>query len=302
MKPAMVTLAVLVCVLAACTGKSDTSTTTNSAGSSASTAVPTVAPADSSSPLAVASPGAVASGGASPAAAASVPGTAAYTDLGGVFGSDKILQLAQLGVFDASGGTFNPYQPILRREFARWMFRANNAIFKGKDTLQIRPVTPADESTFSDLAKTDPDFPYVQALANAGVSVGFPNKTFRPDQPLTREQMVTMKVTLDDGGPVVDDPKKDVPQAYYEMPAWKDKKQVAPEFAWAVEAAGDDSDSNSIHNVSRVYGAIAEFKPKKPVTRAEAAVELWIIRPHQKYSSSKTSAADALSASPSATP
>jgi hypothetical protein len=306
MKPAFVLLAVAACAMAACTGKSaDTSTTASSqtvAASASPAAAASVLPSDASSPqaapaAALASP--VASGSA---VAVTAVAAVSYTDLGGVFGQDKIVQLAQLGAFETPSGTFQPYQPIKRRDFARWMFRANNAIFKGNDTLQVRPVTPADESTFKDLPKTDPDFPYAQALANAGVSVGFPDKTFRPDQLLTREQMVAMKTTLDDGGPVVDDPNKDLTQAYYQMPQWKDKKTVAPEFAWAVQEAGNDSDSASIHNVSRVYGAIAEFKPKKPVTRAEAALELWVIRPHQKYSSEKRSAADALKTPPSAAP
>ncbi len=261
-------------------------TVTESPAAAGAEASPTVSAGAEASPAG--------SGAPVPSPAASV----AFSDLGNVFGADKIAQLAQLGVFQPAGGTFDPYKPIVRHDFVRWMFNANNAIFRGNDTLQLRPVTPADDSTFTDVTKTDPDFPYIQSLANAGVSVGFPDHTFRGDQPLTREQMVAMKETLDDGGPAATDPSKDIPQAYYQMAGWKDKRSVAPQFAWAVSEASDDNGSSSMHNVSRVYGAIAEFKPKKPVTRAEAALELWVLRPHNRYSSDKRSAADALGASP----
>ena len=63
----------------------------------------------------------------------------------------------------------------------------------------MRPMRPT-QSSFSDLASSDPDFRYVQGLSDAGIAVGFPDKSFKADQPLTREQMIAIKSGLDRGG------------------------------------------------------------------------------------------------------
>lgn len=226
----------------------------------------------------------------------------AYSDLGGVFGAGQIVQLGQLGVFETTSGLFKPNDPITRRTFVRWLYKANNAIWGDDDSKQIRPATAADPSVFKDVASSDPDFQYIQGLQDAGTSVGFPDKTFRPDQVLTREQMVAIKSVLDKGG-IQDTKAADIPQERYELPNWKDKSAIAPEFVAAI-CSLTFNDSQHIDDIGRVFGTISSFRPKAPVTRAQAAVLMWKIGDHAMYSvgvQSTRTAAQALipSAAPS---
>ncbi len=192
-----------------------------------------------------------------------------FDDIKGVFGEKEITQLAQLGVFDTTSGKFNPQQPITRAEFVRWLVRANNAIFASDRTKQVR-YSEGGEATFSDVPPTHPDFRYIQGMTNAGFTVGYDQKTFQPNQPLTREQMVAIKVGLDKGG--LDITKAD----YYQIQdtwLWTDYKQVSEKYVTAMLSESN----NTSENIKRTFGAIKTFKPQAPVSRAEAAVCMWQI-------------------------
>jgi hypothetical protein len=251
---------------------------------------------------------------ASPAGAAESPSpgasgqTVSYTDIAGAFGQDQITQLAQLGVFGDTTGTFNAAQPILRRDFARWLFKANNAIWSNDTSKQIHPAQ-GEASTFSDVKTTDPDFQYIQGLQDAGISVGFPDNTFKPDVAITHEQAVAIKSSLDRGG--VDKEftitKTQPTYGYESLPSWKDKHDISPEYVGAV-ATGTWADSHfpdtKVDNVGRTFGAIAAFKPKQPLTRGQAAMMLWKIGPHASGNSGQAprTAANALQPGGGATP
>jgi hypothetical protein len=43
----------------------------------------------------------------------------------------------------AFGIEFKPFAPLTRAEYVRWLVRANNAIFKGDQSHQIRLADPA---------------------------------------------------------------------------------------------------------------------------------------------------------------
>jgi hypothetical protein len=227
--------------------------------------------------------------------------TVSYADLAGVFGTDKILDLARLGIFENTSGEFKPNEIITRRIFLRWLFKANNALWNGDDTKQLHPATSADPSAFTDVSASDPDFAYVQGLQNAGIAVGFPDKTARLDQPLTREQMLAVKSLLDKGAAPEAKPS-DIGQLVYELPAWKDKKQIAAAFVPAIENA-TFADNKNIDNVGRVFGTIDVLRPQQPVARAQAAVLLWQIGDHQPDSSGPDASRTAAQAlAPPATP
>jgi hypothetical protein len=289
MKLLLVACAVAALSLAACGGGSSSSTATSSTTAPAASDTSSPAAIDTSAPGTAASP--ESSAAPSPTAVATV--TVTYTDLSGVFHADEILQLAQLGTFDKTSGAFKPNDVITRRLFVRWLFKANNAIFSGDDSKQFRQATPDDTPAFKDVPARDPDFAYVQGLQNSGVSVGFPDKTFRPDEPLTREQMFAIKSLVDNGG-IDKFEKKDLPQAYYQLPPWKDKLDIAPEFVAAIETQ-TFHDNGKIDNIGRVLGVIATLGPKKKVTRAQAAVALWKFGPHQMYGGQPGDAGQALS-------
>ena len=253
----------------------------------------------------------VTAGITSPTASASA--AVAYTDLAGTFGEKQITDLAALGTFGTPSGTFNPNGSISRGDFVKWLVLANNAIFANLPSKQIHP-SQATTSSYPDVPTSHPDFSYIQGLYDAGFAVGFPDKTFKPDAPLTHEQMIAIKESVDRGGV----------QAYYianwdsTMPDWKDKNQINKIFRGAVaEDSGLDrtavvnwSHPNLvIDNVPRTFGAIAMFRPQQQVTRAQAAVVLWKMGAHTDHVSNPTpddvprTAADALApASPTPTP
>ncbi len=288
--------------LGACSKSANSTTTEASASAEASVAAET-----SATPSESASDEASAAAGMSPAPGPSVF-TVAYTDLNGTFGSQQIQDLAKLGAFGEPTGTFNPTGTITRGDFARWLVNANNAIWANQPDRVIRP-SQSTSSAFSDVPTSHPDFAYIQGMYDAGFSVGFPDKTFKPDDKLTHEQMIAIKESVDRGG--VD--KYYVTWWQSTTPNWKDKAQINTIFRGAIaEDSGLDRSvvsewslpSYVIGNVGRAFGAIAMFRPQQPVTRAEAAAVLWKIGPHSDHhgpGDAPRSAADAL-APPSPTP
>ncbi|MBV8147500.1 MAG: S-layer homology domain-containing protein [Candidatus Eremiobacteraeota bacterium] len=280
-------------LVSACT--SSQSTTTEQSASPTGSAAAAVS--------VVASTGASASPGA-----AGTP--VSYTDLVGVPGAEMMTNVASLGVFGMPTGTFNPSGTITRGDFVKWLVLANNAIFASEPDKVIRP-SQSTTSSYPDVTTTDPNFSYIQGMYDAGFAVGFPDKTFKPSDLLTREQMIAIKESIDRGGVV----KYYVNFSDSLLPNWKDKAQINKLFRGAIaEDYSKDRDAMKqgradlvIDNVPRVFGGLAMLRPQQPVTRAQAALVVWKIGAHSDKvlnalpSDVPRSAADAL-ASATATP
>ena len=121
--PFIVMLALTCAVTVAGCTKTDQSSTTSAATDAP--AAPVSSPARNTSPSPVLTP--------SPSSASVTPApppmpSVGFTDIEGVQGRKEIVQLAQIGVLDSTGGLFHPGDPIKRRDFVRWMFKANNAV------------------------------------------------------------------------------------------------------------------------------------------------------------------------------
>jgi S-layer homology domain len=222
-----------------------------------------------------------------------------FEDIGGTFGEKEITQLAQLGVFGEATGKFNPQKAITRAEFVRWLVRANNAIWFDRSEKTIREAE-GGEATFADVPTTHPDFRYIQGVANAGIAIGFEGKNFKPDEPLTREQMIAIKIGLDKGGieNEILDPKKvessagdnvTATELAEGVPDWSDRTQIAARFIPAFNSQyyvfwGNTREysvrEDKFKNVDRTFGSIKAFKPQLSVTRAEAATCLSLIGNH----------------------
>jgi hypothetical protein len=297
---AVAALSAACVLLSACTRSENSNAESSASPESAATVS-----AEAASPAATQNE----AGEASPVANAGTPVT--YTDLSGTFGEKHITELAALGVFGTPSGNFNPTGTITRGDFVKWLVLANNAIFASLPGKQFRP-SQATTSAYPDVARSHPDFPYIQGMYDAGFAVGFPDKTFKPDALLTHEQMIAIKESVDRGGV----------QQYYvanwdaTMPDWKDKQRINKLFRGAIaEDGGLDrvavvnwSHPNLvIDNVPRTFGAIAMFRPQDTVTRSQAALVLWKIGAHTDHVANPTpddvprSAADAL-APPTPTP
>lgn len=234
-------------------------------------------PSLSNSPIAVSPSPTASSTTQSPSSATQSPQQVVFEDIKGVFGEKEITELGQLGVFDTTTSKFNPQQPISRAEFARWLIRANNAIWFEQPDKMIREAE-GGQATFADVPITHPDFRYIQGLANTGFIAGFDEKTYRPDESLTREQLIAIKVGVDMGGIPTDLPT-DLSSAPYSFPDWTDKVQISKQFINSLMAEYENS-RRDIRNVERTFGALKMFKPQTPVTRAEAAVCISAIGDH----------------------
>lgn len=167
---------------------------------------------------------------------------------------------------------FEPSKIITRREYARWLVAANNAIYANNPAKQIR-LASETQSAFSDVSKTNPDFPVIQGLAEAGLipsslSGDSTEVLFRPDAPLTREQLILWKLPLDTRQALPTASLDAVRQTW----GFQDVGKIDSKALRAVLA---DFQNGEQSNIRRVFGYTTLFQPKKSVTRAEAAAALW---------------------------
>ncbi|MTJ07904.1 S-layer homology domain-containing protein [Anabaena sp. UHCC 0204] len=186
-----------------------------------------------------------------------------------------IQDLATLGILSIEPKTneFLPDKTITRREYARWLVAANNAMYANNPAKQIRLASSSTQPAFRDILTKDPDFPVIQGLAEAGLlpsalSGDATAVLFRPDAPVTREQMLLWKVPLDT--------RQALPAANLEAvkQTWgfQDAGNIEPKALKAVLADFQNAEQS---NIRRVFGYTTLFQPKKPVTRAEASAALW---------------------------
>jgi hypothetical protein len=78
------------------------------------------------------------------------------------------------------------------------------------------PFTPVKKVNFKDVPQVFWARPYIEALAERGVINGFPDGTFRPNQPVTRAEFAAQLQKAFEHKVVVDAPKfKDVPSKFW---------------------------------------------------------------------------------------
>ncbi len=189
-----------------------------------------------------------------------------------------------------------PDRPVTRRQFARWLVTANNQLFQNRPAWQVRSASAASQPVFTDLPATDPDFPAIQGLAEAGIipsslTGATAAKTFAPDAPLTRETLVLWKVPLDLRKPLPPATVETVQKAWGFLDATKVDAQ-------ALRAIAADRDNGELSNIRRVFGFTTLLQPKKPIVQAEAAAALWYFGPEGQGITAK----DLLNAAPSPAP
>jgi len=200
----------------------------------------------------------------SPAPSASAP--AAFTDTKGCRGESEIGQLARLGVFDEVKGSFQPDKTVTRAEFVRWLVRAGQAIWFDNPGRCIALAT-GSTPTFTDVPAGHPDFRAIQGMADAKYLTYFGQKTFRPSDAITREEMVDLKAMVDQLGRVARDA---VPGQVARDWGFIDADSISSKYLPAIL---DDHDQwLTSRNIERIWGRPKSFLPKKPVTREEAAL------------------------------
>ncbi|XTZ19522.1 MAG: S-layer homology domain-containing protein, partial [cyanobacterium endosymbiont of Rhopalodia fuxianensis] len=185
-----------------------------------------------------------------------------------------VQDIANLGILTAKkNNQFNPNESITRREYARWLVEAKNKFYQDSPEQQIRLGLKNAQPAFSDVPSNDPDFPVIQGLAEAGLIsshlTGDSNTfLFRPDELLTRSDLIVWKVPLDMGKSL---PKASI-DGIKETWGFQDTTQIDPIGLRGLYA---DFQNGEQGNVRRVFGYTMLFQPKKTVTRAQAAAALW---------------------------
>ncbi|MBG0743958.1 MAG: S-layer homology domain-containing protein [Cylindrospermopsis raciborskii KL1] len=165
-----------------------------------------------------------------------------------------------------------PNKIIARREFARWLVTGNNVMYANKQAKKIRLPSPVSQPIFKDVPPTDVDFPFIQGLAEAGLipsplSGDATELLFRPDAPLTRENLLMWKVPLDTRQSLPNSSMEAVKQTW----GFQDTAKIDLKALRAVLA---DFQNGEQSNIRRVFGYTTLFQPKKAVTRGEAALTI----------------------------
>ncbi|RLN39670.1 uncharacterized protein C2845_PM01G49650 [Panicum miliaceum] len=169
-----------------------------------------------------------------------------------------------------------------RREYARWLVVASNCLSRNTFS-KVYPAMYIDNVTelaFDDVTPEDPDFPFIQGLAEAGLissklsrsDMNLPedlqddHNLFSPESRLSRQDLVSWKMALD---------KRQLPEvdrnSLYKASGYIDIDKINT-AAWpalvADLAAGDQSIT------ALAFGFTRLFQPDKPVTKGQAALAI----------------------------
>jgi hypothetical protein len=196
-----------------------------------------------------------------PAASPAASPTDSFGDIKGLSSEEPVRNLATLGIIDKAG-QFKPFEPITRAEFVRWVVTANNVYANG-NALTVLKAAETPEATFVDVKPSDPDWKYIQGLANAGYVVGIDKTHFAPNRPITREEMIMIKAQLDEGSEIK------TGQFDHRYVGYSDLDKANPDY---IGAMYHDTCATTTNNSARIWGSIKVLNPKKPLTRSEAAI------------------------------
>ncbi|XP_021803185.1 uncharacterized protein LOC110747297 [Prunus avium] len=170
-----------------------------------------------------------------------------------------------------------------RREYARWIVRINSSLERNAKHRLVPSVSLAGSAitAFDDVSVEDPDFGFIQALAEAGV---IPSKlsqkssnydglkdhgniNFSPERFISRQDLIDWKAHLEyDFLPgVIEKISTTTTVGFMDV---KEISSEAPAGLYTDMLA----EENSI--LRKVFGQCRRFQPNKPSTKAQAAVAL----------------------------
>ncbi|MGE5590769.1 MAG: S-layer homology domain-containing protein [Bacillota bacterium] len=186
-----------------------------------------------------------------------------FPDLAGHWSRPDVeLMASKRVVAGLPGGLFGPDEPVTRAQFAAMLVRA---VGRAEADRAAEGTADTPASAFSDVRPGDWFYAEVLAAAGRGVVRGMEDGTFRPDDPVTREQAAAMLVrALRAGGRLGDPPDAAARQAL--LGAFEDRATVS---GWAV-----DDLAVALHEQVVRGQMAARLAPRDGATRAEAAVML----------------------------
>ncbi|GAU21478.1 hypothetical protein TSUD_242010 [Trifolium subterraneum] len=167
-----------------------------------------------------------------------------------------------------------------RREFARWLVKLNSCLERNPKhrIATIVSLSGFVVTAFDDINVDDPDFQYIQVLAEAGVvpsKLSSQNSSngcgsdykegvyFLPDRFVSRQDLMEWRTPLEYGffSGIID-------QVSIKKAGYMDVKEITSPGVYLDMLAGDSS------IVRKVFGQSKRFQPNKPSTKAQAAVAL----------------------------
>ncbi|MDX2273197.1 MAG: S-layer homology domain-containing protein [Cyanobacteriota bacterium] len=172
---------------------------------------------------------------------------ARFVDTGGHWANSYIDALATSGVISGfPDGSFRPNQPVTRAQFAAIVNKA----------FQL-PATVGFVA-FRDVPNTYWGFSAISTAAANNLVAGFPDGTFRPEQPVTRTETWVVLVNGLQGSAIPAAPVGDLNSRY---------RDAAAIPAWAVGQVATASQANLIVS----YPDPTLLEPNRTATRAEVA-------------------------------
>ncbi|CAI9762422.1 unnamed protein product [Fraxinus pennsylvanica] len=190
--------------------------------------------------------------------------------------------LAALQVLKVIDADVQPGDLCTRREYARWLVLASNALSRNTAS-KVYPamyIENISELAFDDITPEDPDFPSIQGLAEAGLIASKLSRRdlqssldedtspvfFSPESPLSRQDLVSWKMALE---------KRQLPVAdrktLQQLSGFIDIDKINPD-AWPALVADLAAGEQGIITLALGYTRL--FQPAKPVTKAQAAIAL----------------------------
>ncbi len=151
---------------------------------------------------------------------------------------NEMSELFELGIMTGYDGNISPDRNITRGEFAAVLSRA----FHFKKT---------DDYSFSDITKDNVFYNEICALTSRRIISGYPDGTFRPDMPVTREEIVIMISRINEN-------KNSYPAMFF--------SDIRKDYSWKTELAKVTGDG--------IISGFPDgsFRPDSYTTRAQCAV------------------------------
>ncbi|WP_394188523.1 S-layer homology domain-containing protein [Paenisporosarcina quisquiliarum] len=147
-------------------------------------------------------------------------------------------------------GNYNPNKKVTRGEFAVYIAR-------------LLELPPSTKYQFTDLKASNPLTLEIQNAAGSGILSGYPDKTFKPDLAITRQQMAGMLNKA---------------LRYLELPTtstkltFKDSYRISENF---IDAVSNSVNLNIIRGDSTIEKGQVYFLPKNNATVAQASAFLF---------------------------
>lgn len=162
---------------------------------------------------------------------------------------------------------------LTRGQYVALLVEMNNLMHESDG--QIRLARDGDGQTFDDVPASHPYYKYIQGMVNAGYVIGFHEKSFQPDKPLTREEMIAIAAKRD-----YDFQGFDSNYHWEHYIAYTDKNDIAPKYR---EAINRDDSAREHSNLREAFGESKLLHPKKEVRAYEAVLTLQKVGDYSVY-------------------